>query len=211
MLVNSSPPIAAYMCWWTGTTLVQIMALLPIQCQAISPLPEPQTSIRRSVPESMLTYCQLDPLGINLSENWIKTRNFSLMKMHLKMLSAKWWPSCPGGVELIGDVNIGWHNHDNGLTQNSRHTMIWGFLSQWGSVYWSIYIYIYHWGLKEWVRIFDKNTGLMNTKTAIIIQVRRQNTIQQVTLWRHLWRSPASWLLKYTLYSTQCHFRKELP
>ena len=35
-----------------------------------------------------------------LQWNWNQNTLFSLMKMHLKRLSAKWWPYCPGGYEL---------------------------------------------------------------------------------------------------------------
>ena len=38
----------------------------------------------------------IGPLGTNFSEILIKTQNFSFMKMHLKISSAKWWPFCPG-------------------------------------------------------------------------------------------------------------------
>ena len=30
----------------------------------------------------------------------IKIQNCSFLKIHLKMMSAKWWPFCPGGDEL---------------------------------------------------------------------------------------------------------------
>ena len=36
----------------------------------------------------------IEPLGTNFSENLIKIHVFSFKKMHLKMLSAKWQPSC---------------------------------------------------------------------------------------------------------------------
>ena len=45
-LLNSSPPSAAYMRQWTGSTLVQVMA-----CRLLGAKP---------LPEPMLTYCQLD-------------------------------------------------------------------------------------------------------------------------------------------------------
>ena len=45
--VNSSPPSAAYMRPWAGSTLVQVMAC---RLFGAKPLPEP-----------MLTFCQLDP------------------------------------------------------------------------------------------------------------------------------------------------------
>ena len=37
------------------------------------------------------------PLVTNFSQIQIEIKNFSLMKMHLKMSSAKWQPFCPGG------------------------------------------------------------------------------------------------------------------
>ena len=36
----------------------------------------------------------VEPLGTNFSENLIKILTFSFKKMHLKMLSGKWWPFC---------------------------------------------------------------------------------------------------------------------
>ena len=38
----------------------------------------------------------IEPLGTNFSEIWIKIYTFSLEKMHLKMSSTKWRPSCLG-------------------------------------------------------------------------------------------------------------------
>ena len=46
--INSSPPSAAYMQRWTRSALVQVMAC--------------RLSSVKSFPESMLPYCQLDPL-----------------------------------------------------------------------------------------------------------------------------------------------------
>ena len=40
------------------------------------------------------------PLGTNFSEIRIKTQKISFKEMHLKMLSAKQRPFCPGGDEL---------------------------------------------------------------------------------------------------------------
>ena len=40
-------------------------------------------------------------LGTNFSEIGVKIQKFPIMKMHLKMSSAKWWPFFPGGDELI--------------------------------------------------------------------------------------------------------------
>ena len=86
--INSSPPSAAYMRQWTGSSLVQVM---PCRLFGAKPLPEPK-----------LTYCQLDNglLGSYFSEIWIGILSFSYKKMQLKMSSAKWWPFCPGGDEL---------------------------------------------------------------------------------------------------------------
>ena len=50
----------------------------------------------------MLCYWQLDPcMGTKLGETLIKIQNFSVMKMHMKLSSAKWMPFCLGGDELI--------------------------------------------------------------------------------------------------------------
>ena len=38
----------------------------------------------------------IGPLGTNFSEIWIGILSFSFKKMHLKMSSGKWRPSCPG-------------------------------------------------------------------------------------------------------------------
>ena len=40
------------------------------------------------------------PLERNVRKFFIEIRNFSFMKMHLKISSAKWRPFCPGGYEL---------------------------------------------------------------------------------------------------------------
>ena len=44
-------------------------------------------------------------LATIFSEIWIKTQTFSFMKMHLKMLSAKWWPFCSGRDDLIKGIS----------------------------------------------------------------------------------------------------------
>ena len=42
----------------------------------------------------------IGPLGTSFSEIRIEIQNFSFTKMHLKILSAKWQPFCPGGDEF---------------------------------------------------------------------------------------------------------------
>ena len=42
----------------------------------------------------------IEHLKTNFSEILIKIQNLSSTKMHLQILSAKWWPFCPGGDEL---------------------------------------------------------------------------------------------------------------
>ena len=51
----------------------------------------------------MLGFSQLDPQEqtTNISEILVKIQNFSFTKMHLKLSSAKWWPFCPGGDEVM--------------------------------------------------------------------------------------------------------------
>ena len=82
--VTSSPPSAAYMCQWIGSLLVQVMA-----CHLLGAKPSPQT---------MYDILSIKPLGT--SEIQIKIQTFSFMKMHLKILSVKWQPFCPGGDDL---------------------------------------------------------------------------------------------------------------
>ena len=66
--------------------------LLPIQCQVIT--------------WTNVDFLSVGPLGINLSEIQSKIQDFSFMKMHLKMLSAKWRTFCPGEDELILQVLV---------------------------------------------------------------------------------------------------------
>ena len=70
--VNSSPPSTAYMRQWTGSALVQTIIWTNAGLLLIG------------------------SLGTNFSEIWIKIQNFSFMKMHLKISSAKWRPCCRG-------------------------------------------------------------------------------------------------------------------
>ena len=48
----------------------------------------------KPLPESVMTYCQLEPMWTIFTEIFIEIRNFSFMNMHLKMSSAKWRPFC---------------------------------------------------------------------------------------------------------------------
>ena len=85
--LNSSPPSAAYMRQWIGSALVQIMAC---RLFGAKPLSKP-----------LLGYCQLNPQEQTSSETLIKIQKFSFTKIHLKISSAKWWPFCRGGDELM--------------------------------------------------------------------------------------------------------------
>ena len=69
---NSSPPSAAYMRQWIGSTLVQIVACRLFDTKPLS--------------KPMQGYYQL---GTNFSEILIEMQNLSFMKMHLKISSAK--------------------------------------------------------------------------------------------------------------------------
>ena len=46
----------------------------------------------------------IGPFGTNFNEIRIEIQNFSFTKMHLKRLSAKWRPFCPGGDELMNPI-----------------------------------------------------------------------------------------------------------
>ena len=89
--LKSSPPSAAYMRQWTGSTLVQIMASCLFGAKPLS--------------KPMLQYCYLDT---NFSEILIEIITFSFKKMHLKVLSAKHWPFCHGFNVLIKSPGPYW-------------------------------------------------------------------------------------------------------
>ena len=61
--------------------------LLPVQCQAII--------------WTNAGLLWIGPLGTIVSEFLMKIQNFSFMKMHPKISSAKWWPYCLGREELM--------------------------------------------------------------------------------------------------------------
>ena len=83
----SFPPSAACMRWWTGSTLVQMMAC---RLFGAKPLSEPCNAGILSI----------GPLGTNFSEIWIAILTFSFNKMLLKVSSARWRLFCPGRDEL---------------------------------------------------------------------------------------------------------------
>ena len=56
---------------------------------------------RQAIIKTNAGLLSIGPLGTNFSEIQIKVQNFSFIKMHLKMFSAKWQPFSPGGDELI--------------------------------------------------------------------------------------------------------------
>ena len=67
---------------WTGSSLVQMMTS---RLFGAKPLSEP-----------MLEHCVIGSFGTNFSEFSIEYNSFSFKKMHLKMSSGKWRPSCLG-------------------------------------------------------------------------------------------------------------------
>ena len=68
----------------------------------------------------------IGPLGTNFSEILIENQTFSLKKMHLKMSSEKWRPSCLGLNELscCRDINQQIHQH-NADSLNKRLDLHW--------------------------------------------------------------------------------------
>ena len=73
--VNSSPPGAAYMRQWTGSSLVQVMAWGSVRRQAITWINAGLLSIGL--------------LGTNFSEIWIWILSYSFTKIDLKMSSTR--------------------------------------------------------------------------------------------------------------------------
>ena len=55
---------------------------------------------RQAITWTNADFLSMGPLGVNLSEIWIKIQKFSIMKMPLKFSPAKWRPFWPGGDEL---------------------------------------------------------------------------------------------------------------
>ena len=87
---NSSPPSAAYMRQWTGSSLVQVMAC---RLFGAKPLPEP-----------MLTYCQLDSwehISVKFESEFY---HFHSRKCNWKCRLPKCRPFCSGGDELTNNV-----------------------------------------------------------------------------------------------------------
>ena len=74
-----------------GSALVQVMACRLVSATPMTPLPSNQCWL-------IVNWTLQNKLQWN--SNQIKIQNFSFMKMHLKMSSAKWQPFCPGGDEL---------------------------------------------------------------------------------------------------------------
>ena len=66
IIVNSSPPCATFMCWWTGPALFQVMACC--------------LSGAKPLPESMLPYCQLDHWEQTSVKFKLKWKNFHSSK-----------------------------------------------------------------------------------------------------------------------------------
>ena len=81
--VNSSPPSAAYMRHWTGSSLVHVIAC---RLFGAKPLPEP-----------MLTYCQLDSWEQILVKFESEFCHFHSRKCNWKCRLPKWRPFCSGG------------------------------------------------------------------------------------------------------------------
>ena len=90
--VNSSPPSAAYMCQWTGSALVQVMA-----CRLFG---------AKLLPEPKLVYCQLDSreqISVKFESEFYY---FHSIKCIWNCRLPKWRPFCPGGDELIMKVYV---------------------------------------------------------------------------------------------------------
>ena len=88
---NSSPPCAAYMSQWTGSSLVQVMACCLF---GTKPLPKP-----------MLAYCQLDSWEHISVKFELEFYHFHSRKCNWKCRLPNWRPFCPGG-DVLKSVNI---------------------------------------------------------------------------------------------------------
>ena len=85
--INSSPHSAEHMCQWIRSALVQIMACCLF---GTKPLSKP-----------MLGYCRMEPYEQTSVKFWSKYKTLHSGKCIRKYRLPKWWPSCPGGDELM--------------------------------------------------------------------------------------------------------------
>ena len=80
-----------------------ISSLIPLFIGPMITYPLGQIIDCRLFSAKPLTWTNADlsigPLGTNFSEIWIKLQNFSFIRMHLKMLSAKWQPFFEGETQ----------------------------------------------------------------------------------------------------------------
>ena len=83
---DSSPPGAAHMCWWTGSTLVKIMA-----CRLVGAKP---------LSEPMVVYCQLDSWEQISMKFELKFYHFHSRKFIWTCCLPQRRPFCPGRDEL---------------------------------------------------------------------------------------------------------------
>ena len=102
MFINSSPHSAAYMRWWIGSALVQIIACC---LDGAKPLSEP-----------MLTYCQLDPKEHISMKFYFKFKYFHLRKCVWICCLRNWGLFVQGGwvnsfwhIKTIRQNRSGWH------------------------------------------------------------------------------------------------------
>ena len=116
---NSSPSSDAYMRQWFEVAFALILAWCRIGAKPLS--------------KPMLSYYQLDLLEQTSVKFWSKYKTFHPRKCIWKILSARWWPFCPEGYELIDHfftVEINKHNHtklDTGFHSSCDGTCIWGW------------------------------------------------------------------------------------
>ena len=85
--INSSPPSAAYMHQWTGSSLVQVMA-----CHLF---------VAKPLPEPMLVYCLLHSLELISVKFEFEFYPFHSRQCIWKCHLPKWQPLCPGGDESV--------------------------------------------------------------------------------------------------------------
>ena len=90
MWFNSTLPSATYIRQWTRSALVQVMAWCLFSA--------------KSLPEPILTYCELDSCEQISVKFKSKIISFSLKKCTWNGCLPKWGPFCPDGDELINSA-----------------------------------------------------------------------------------------------------------
>ena len=81
-------------------------------CAIFSPGNGLSSGLRPTITWTSAGLSSFKPFGTNFSEIQITIQNYSFIKLHLKITSAKWRPFCPKEVKLTDDNPCRWRHDD---------------------------------------------------------------------------------------------------